>query len=145
MILYPHLAASAFLGDVARAGLPDEAERIRFFPADLRAGRLPPPAELVSFKSVLHDWPEREARELLKTGASLVTPGGRMLIFERAPLDFRRHPFTYALAPDLAFLHFLRPEKLYAETLTELGFHIDLVRTIELEVDFHLILATRKK
>ena len=130
---------------VARAAQADEAHRIRFFPTDLRGGSLPPPAGLVSFKSVLHDWPEREARELLKTGASLVQPGGRMLIFERAPLNFRRHPFTYALTLDLVFLHFLRPEKLYIDMLEELGFRIDLLQTIELEVDFHLILATRTR
>lgn len=128
---------------VAKSEKPGEADRIQFFPTDLRRGKLPPPADLVSFKSVLHDWPEPEALDLLKAGARLVKRGGRMLIFERAPLDFRKHPFTYALAPDLIFLHFLRPAHVYTRLLGSLGFALDIVQTIELEVDFHLILATR--
>jgi SAM-dependent methyltransferase len=122
-----------------------EASRIAFHPCDMRRDALPPPADLVSFKSVLHDWPDADAHRLLKRARDLVRPGGRLMIFERAPLDFRGRRPSYGLAPDLVFLHFLRPAALYLDTLAELGF-VDLdCRRIALEVEFNLIVARRQE
>lgn len=128
---------------MARTAAAEEADRIRFLTADLRTNWALPQADLVSFKSVLHDWPEADAIDLLRRGAGQVRPGGRIMIFERAPLDLCRHRFTYAMAPDLVFLHFLRPAAAYVDTLSALGFQSIETFTVELEVDFHLILATR--
>ncbi len=121
----------------------DEARRIGFFPTDMRGGALPAPADLVSFKSVLHDWPDAEARHLLTRAADLVRPGGRLLIFERAPIDVSKGRIPYAMAPDLVFLHFLRPADLYLRTLRELGFAIVTHKRMALDMDFHLIVAAR--
>ena len=120
-----------------------EAARIAFFPADLRRPRLPPPADLVSFKSVLHDWPDAEATKLIESAAATVRPGGRLLIFERAPIEARGRTITYAMAPDLVFLHYLRPEHIYLQTLGSLGFEIVTHRRLELDIGFHLIVARR--
>ena len=129
-----HIAGSAPLS---------QTSRIDFHPSDIRSGDLPTPADLVSFKSVLHDWPDRDAKLLIERAHSIVRPGGRIMIFERAPLDLRERRVTYAMAPDLVFLHFLRPPELYLEALAALGFvSIDYQR-IELEIGFHLIVARR--
>jgi SAM-dependent methyltransferase len=116
---------------------------IAFHPCDMRRDPLPASADLVAFKSVLHDWPDGDARRLLARAYDAVRPGGRLMIFERAPLDFRGRRPPYGLAPDLVFLHFLRPAALYLETLAQLGFVDVERRSVALEVDFHLIVARR--
>ena len=129
-----HLAATASV---------DEAARITFFPSDMRRGALPAETDLVSFKSVLHDWPEADAERLLERACGIVRPGGRLLIFERCPIDIKGHPISYAMAPDLVFLHFLRPADLYLKKLSQLGFEDIEYRRIELDIGFHLIVARR--
>ena len=119
---------------------PNEATRIRFWPGDMRRDALPEAADLVAFKSVLHDWPEADALRLIDRARDLVQPGGLLMIFERAPIAFEGRP-PYGLAPDLAFLHFLRPAEVYIKALGELGFVDIQYRRIELEVGFHLIVA----
>jgi SAM-dependent methyltransferase len=122
---------------------PQVARRVAFHPADMRRDALPAPADLVTLKSVLHDWPPPDAAQLIARAAGLVRPGGRLMIFERAPLDFAHRRITYALAPDLVFLHFLRPEALYLTALANCGLQVVECRRVALEVDFHLIVARR--
>ena len=130
---------------IGATATPDEAARIRFQPIDFR--RDGPQgldlSDLVTFKSVLHDWPEAEAAGLLRRGAALVRPGGRLVIFERLPLDLSRTRLTYAMLPDLMFLHFLRDPEVYVSLLTGLGFREIRLQRIELEVSFFLLEATR--
>jgi SAM-dependent methyltransferase len=128
------------LSDVADA---DEKRRISFYPTDMRVGPLPNAADLVSFKSVLHDWPDEDARRLLGRAHALVRPGGELLIFERAPIEMSGKRIPYAVAPFLAFLHFLRPADLYLRTLAELGFDAIKQRRLVLDTEFHLITARR--
>jgi SAM-dependent methyltransferase len=120
-----------------------ERERIVFFPTDMRRGPLPAPADLVAFKSVLHDWPDEDALSLLERAGSLVRPGGRILIFERAPIELGGSRPTYAMAPDLVFLHFLRPAALYVDKLRAIGFVDVEHRRLELDIGFHLVTARR--
>jgi SAM-dependent methyltransferase len=129
---------------IARTARPSEAGRIQFQACDMRCEPLPGGADLVSFKSVLHDWPDQEAVRLLRRACEIVRPGGRVMIFERSPLDLRGRPVSYAMAPDLVFLHFLRPADLYLKTLAELGFVDATYQRIVLEVGFHLIVARRR-
>jgi SAM-dependent methyltransferase len=127
------------------AAAPDKAAaaRVSFYPADMRSDDLPPPADLVSFKSVLHDWPDTDAERLLERAHGLLRPGGRLLIFERGPIKLRGKRMPYAMAPDLVFLHFLRPADLYLRKLTQLGFVSVEHRRVELDMPFHLIVARR--
>ena len=128
---------------IAAVASADEARRISFFPTDMRSGPLPIAADLVSFKSVLHDWPDHDALRLLERARALVRPGGRLVIFEREPIDARGRRIPYAMAPDLVFLHFLRPAEIYLSALEELGFAAIERRRVALEVGFHLIVARR--
>ena len=120
-----------------------EADRITFIPADLRNHALPPPVDLVTFKSVLHDWPDADARTFMDRARESVRPGGRLLIFEREPIDLRGSRIPYSMAPDLVFLHFLRPAEFYLDHLAKLGFESIEYRRIVLDIGFHLIVATR--
>ena len=104
---------------------------------------LPPPADLVSFKSVLHDWPDADAERLLQRAWSVVRPGGRLMIFERAPIEMAGRPIPYCMAADLVFLHFLRPAQFYINILDRLGFTRVTPHRIELDMGFHLIVAER--
>jgi SAM-dependent methyltransferase len=128
------------LSEVADA---DERRRISFYPTDMRVGSLPDPADLVSFKSVLHDWPDEDARHLLSRAHALVRPGGELLIFERAPIEMRGRHVPYAVSPFLAFLHFWRPADFYLQSLAELGFDAIRHRCLVLDTEFHLITARR--
>jgi SAM-dependent methyltransferase len=119
------------------------AARITFFPADMLSEPLPAAADLVAFKSVLHDWPDAEAEQLLERALTLVRPGGRLLIFERAPIEVTGKRLPYVMAPDLVFLHFFRPADLYLSKLKTLGFVSIDYRRIQLDIGFHLIVAHR--
>jgi len=122
-----------------------DAARITFFPADMRTDPLPAASDLVAFKSVLHDWPDADAERLLDRAFTLVRPGGRLLIFERAPIEATGKRVPYVMGPDLVFLHFFRPADLYVKKLKALGFASIDYRRVELDIGFHLIVAHRSQ
>jgi SAM-dependent methyltransferase len=128
---------------IAAVASPDEAARIRFCPADFRRDPLPDAADVVSFKSVLHDWPDGDAERILERALTVVKPGGRMLIFERGPIEIGNRRLPYSMAPNLVFLKFLRPPDLYLNKLARLGLTAIEHRRIELEMGFNLIMARR--
>jgi SAM-dependent methyltransferase len=119
------------------------AERVSFFPTDMRCGELPAPADVVSFKSVLHDWPDADAGRLLERAYSLIRPGGRLVIFEREPISMRGKRIPYVMASDLVFFHFLRPADLYLNKIEELGLTLLEHSRVDLDVGFQFIVARR--
>jgi SAM-dependent methyltransferase len=128
---------------VAAVARPEEAARIRFRAADFRRDPLPEAADIVSFKSVLHDWPDADAERLIERACALVNPGGCMLIFERGPIEIGDRRLPYSMAPNLVFLQFLRSPDLYLRKLAQLGLTQITHRRIALEMEFHLIVARR--
>jgi SAM-dependent methyltransferase len=128
---------------IAAVATPEEAARIRFCAADFRRDPLPAAADVVSFKSVLHDWPDADAERILERARAVVRPGGRMLIFERGPIEVGKSRLPYSMAPNLVFLKFLRPPDIYLKKLAELGFTAIEHRRIDLEMGFNLIVARR--
>lgn len=144
-----HLAATVVdllvVCALGRENLSGRAEgaRVAFHPCDMRRDPLPGAHDLVTFKSVLHDWPEEEARALLARAGQALEPGGRLVIFERAPLPRRGRRADFAAAPNLVFEPFFRPADLYCDVLRGLGFAEVAVGTVELETPFHLIEARK--
>jgi hypothetical protein len=126
-----HLAASASAG------------RVAFHEGDLRADALPAGHDVVSFKSVLHDWPPEHAAAFLGKAAAALEPGGRLIIFERVPLDLRGASPVYSMVADLVFLPFFRSPDFYVRHLTELGFAEISVERIELDTPFSLVTARK--
>lgn len=123
-------------------GAAPEGARIRFAPGDVRRDPLPAGHDLVTLKSVLHDWPDAEAGEILERAAAALAPGGTLAVFERAPLSLDGPP-TYAMVPNLVFLHFLREPDLYERNLARLGFRDIARRVIQLETAFFLVTARK--
>ncbi|MCJ2038380.1 methyltransferase domain-containing protein [Methylobacterium sp. J-059] len=130
------------LGREHLAGRPEGA-RVRFVPCDMRRDRLPNGHDLATFKSVLHDWPDAEARSLLAAAVAALVPGGRLVIFERAPMPLDG-PLDYAATGNLVFLHFFRDAALYVETMAAHGLTDIAVETVKLDMPFHLISGRKR-
>ena len=117
-------------------------DRVDFVAGDLRREDLPAGAAALTFKSVLHDWPDDHVADMLRKAVGAMAPGGRLVIFERAPWQ-TRDGFGYAQWSNLVFFHFFRPTAFYTDALRKLGCHSIACETIRLEMDFHLVTACK--
>jgi len=120
-----------------------EAGRLAFKEGDLRSDSLPTSHDLISFKSVLHDWPEDHAAEFLKKAVDALEPGGQIVIFERAPIELRGARLSYSMVANLVFLPFFRSPDLYLNRFKELGL-VD-INTDTTEMETHFFLVTARK
>lgn len=145
----PRLRATVFdlpvvcaLGREHVAGQPG-GERLCFVQGDLRHDALPEGHDLVTFKSVLHDWPDEFALAFVDRAVEALAPGGRLVIFERAtiPLDGRR--LSHAMSANLVFLPFFREARFYLDALARRGLGDIGCDTIELDMPFHLITGVK--
>lgn len=120
-----------------------QASRIEFLEGDLRSDPLPSGHDVISFKSVLHDWPEEDAALFLSKAADALEPGGRLVIFERMPIRLNGKRLPYSMVANLVFLPFFRKPDFYTDALGELGFVDIAVRSIGIEMPFALISARK--
>ena len=124
--------------------LPEpERDRIAFLKGDIRQEVPARGFDLISFKSMLHDWPEDAAKTFMARAAESLEPGGTMLIFERAPLDVTARVPPFSSLPTMLFFRSYRAPAIYAGQLLALGFTDVQIREVPLEVPFFL--ATGKK
>jgi len=114
------------------------SDRIVFRKGNARDGEFPGGFDLITFKSMLHDWPEAEARRFIEKACSALEVGGTLLIFERGPFDAGTK-LSYANIPILLFAHTLRAPSLYQECLEALGFQSVEVQWINLDMPFILV------
>jgi len=121
-----------------------EAARIAFVKGNALSDELPGGFDLVTFKSMLHDWPDKEARQLIAKGARALKPGGTLLIFERGPIEVEDGRLSYAAIPMLLFFHSFRGWSLYEEQLRSLGLVSIRVQRIKLETPFFLLTASKE-
>lgn len=141
----PHLRATVFdlplVCDIGREYLQDyeEADRVAFVKGDARRQQPPKGFDLVTFKSVLHDWPEDEATELIGKGRESLNPGGTLLVFEREPPDYHRGRPPYHVLPYLLFCHHFRHADFYVRIMERLGFIYITVTRVALEMPFMLV------
>lgn len=122
-----------------------EHPRIGFLKADVRADALPGGYDLISFKSMLHDWPEAQADAFLGKAAQALEPGGTLLVFERGPIAPRGATPSFALLPTLLFFRSYRSPEHYAGRLRALGLAGVEVRHIELDSAFFLVTASKPR
>lgn len=116
-----------------------------FAPGDMRrddlravAGGAP---DAVLFKSVLHDWPEVEARDLIARAVAALAPGGRLIIAERCAFG----GMTGGTAMDyanLVFAPFYRDPAVYQAMLRDLapGLSVAVART-RIDMDWFVLTA----
>ena len=116
-----------------------EADRIAFVAGDALRDPLPAGHDLISFKSMLHDWPDAEAGRLMDRAHDALPPGGTLLIFERAPMGGRPGGRSVASLPFLLFSPWFRSPDRYVERLRERGFREVRVRHLLLDTPFFLV------
>lgn len=120
-----------------------EAARIEFVETTGANADFPSSFDTVCFKSMLHDWPEREMRGFLERAYHALDPGGRLLIFERGLLEVGASQIPYSLIPIMLFFRSYRSAEEYVMHLEQIGFREINLKTIELEMPFMLITAVK--
>ncbi len=147
---YPGIVATVFdLPLVCDIGLQHiqsepEANRISFVKGNALTDVLPGGFDLITFKSMLHDWPEKEASQFLTKASQSLAPGGTLLIFERGPIEEGEAELSYTTIPILLFFHSFRSPTLYQEQFRELGLQDISVKTLKLETPFFIVTAKKK-
>ena len=119
------------------------SERITFASGNALTDQLPGKYDTIIFKSMLHDWPEKEASLFLSKAAEALEPGGRILVFERWAVEEGKTKLTYSLLPMLLFYHSFRSPIVYEGILRGLGFDGIEITSIDLEMPFFLLKATK--
>jgi hypothetical protein len=121
-----------------------ESAQIRFQPLHFLQDPFPADIDLITLKSVLHDWPDDLAEAIVRKAYDALPGGGRMLIFERQAWDFSVEAMPYGLLPVLLFFRSYREPQFYQTLLASAGFHNVNVQTIPLEVPFVLISGEKR-
>jgi hypothetical protein len=121
-----------------------EVDRTTFMKGDALMDPLPKGYDPCTFKSMLHDWPEREAKHLIARASQVLAPGGTLLIFERGPVKIREKSVPYSMIPFLLSFRSFRSPEIYRNQLEDSDFHPIKVQTIDLEMPFFLVVATKK-
>jgi SAM-dependent methyltransferase len=122
-----------------------EGNRVSFIKGSAFNDPLPDGFDLISFKSMLHDWPEDLAIQLMEKAGQALEPGGQLLIFERAPVDTSKVEWPYGDLPFLLFFRSFRKPEVYTEPLRNMGFKDITIQKIDLEMTFFLITATKEQ
>lgn len=130
------------VGERHISGTP-ESHRIQFDSGNMLQDPFPEGCDLITWKSVLHDWPDQHLPNLLQKSFEALTPGGRVLIFERQRWDFSHEATPYGLLPVMLFFRSYRLPPHYIQALTDANFVDVQVQQIQLEVPFLLITATK--
>jgi len=120
-----------------------EAERISFVKADGAVGPLPQGQDLVTFKSMLHDWAEEQVLSWLAYAHRALNPGGTVLIFERSILSLGESQVPYSHIPLMLFFRSYRSHEFYTDSLAAVGFRDVQCKAIELDMPFMLVTARK--
>jgi hypothetical protein len=126
--------------NIAGQGL---ADRVDFCSADAMQHELPTGFDLLTLKSILHDWPEPAVKAFLANGIKSLVKGGTLLIYERAPINFTANVHSFFLLPMALFFRSYRTPEVYQVLLSELGCEEITVEWLSLETDFFMITAVK--
>lgn len=95
------------------------SDRVRFEVGDLMQPSKQPGFDLVSFKSVLHDWPDGHVGKLIQHAWDRLVPGGRLVIIERVKSEAFSLPTGLGQAPVWMFWNYYRSPAFYGSILKE--------------------------
>lgn len=146
---YPKIQATVFdlplVCDLGKEHVRQEPEanRINFVKGNALEDAIPTGFDLITFKSVLHDWPEKIATQFIIRASHALEPEGTMLIFERGSIELGDVKLPYSMIPFLLFSHSFRSPAMYTQDLQELGYRNIRVQKIDLEMPFHLVSAVK--
>lgn len=119
------------------------SDQIQFHPLNFTQDPIPDGHDLITCKSVLHDWPDEYATHIIGSVFNALPMGGRFLIFERQQWDFQTEPTPYGSLPVMLFFRSYRKPEFYVSSLEAAGFRGVAVQTICLDLPFMLISATK--
>ena len=119
------------------------SDRIQFKPLNFTQDPIPNGYDLVTCKSVLHDWPDEYAIHIMESVYNSLPDGGRVLFLERQQWDFQNEATPYGSLPVMLFFRSYRKPQFYTSALQAAGFHGIDVQTIRLDLPFMLISATK--
>ncbi len=122
-----------------------EAGRINFLPTNVMEEELPDGYDIVTIKSLLHDWPEDYVPVFLEKAINSLKPGGTILIYERITSTIRKKHLGFSMLPILVFQRFYRSPDLYIEHIQHLGMTDIQSEIIELDMPFVVLTATKPK
>lgn len=120
-----------------------EASRITFQPLNFLTDAVPPGHDLITFKSVLHDWPDDAIEHIVGNAVAALPPGGRLLIFERQACAHALSRISWGQLPVLLFIRSYRAPEFYETLLRRLGLIEVRTQTIELETPFMLVCGSK--
>jgi SAM-dependent methyltransferase len=146
---YPLMQAVVFdlplVCEIGREHLHSKREggRISFVEGNALTDDLPKGFDLIIFKSMLHDWPEREAVQFINRASQSLAPGGTLLIFERGPIAVGEGEISYSIMPFLPFLHSFRSPDIYDKILRANGYRNIDVENIHLDSPFFILTARK--
>ena len=116
----------------------DTSARLSFVAGDARRGPLPP-VDAICFKSVLHDWSEEEARDMLSRAAAGLASGGRLIVVERGRIEDEPPTPDVGLGANLVFARFYRTPDTYAEWMRAAGLDLLVPSSASSGTTFHLV------
>jgi SAM-dependent methyltransferase len=120
-----------------------ESSRIQFLPGDAFTRPVPAGHDLITFKSMLHDWPDDAATQLIHRASRSLEPGGTVLIFERGRLGQSPTLVPYSMIPVLLFAPAFRSPALYVDALRACGLRDVVVQQVDLDMPFSLVTASK--
>lgn len=98
--------------------------------------------DVVLFKSVLHDWPEKDASDMLERAMHILSPGGRVIVCERGAYGAAdaadKHANTLS---NLVFSPFYRDHAFYSDIIAKNGFSLTQ-KSVELDMMFYATTGT---
>jgi SAM-dependent methyltransferase len=121
-----------------------EAGRVGFLEGNALVDPIPQGFDLICFKSMLHDWPERETVRFLSRAVEALEPGGVVLIFERSPLESDDAEIPFSALPFLLFFRSFRYSSWYESRLKSLGLADVATATLLLDTPFHIITGRKQ-
>jgi SAM-dependent methyltransferase len=93
--------------------------RIDFQPGDFLKDPWSGLFDVITFKSVLHDWPDQHARVLLQKAWDHLTHGGRLVVLERVNIPGGQVPLGFGQSPVWMFWNHYRSPGFYESFAAE--------------------------
>ena len=123
------------------------AERLTFHPGDARAPDAFAPFEgkidVILFKSVLHDWPEQDVRDMMERAIAILPETGRIIVCERGAYDAgNAADQDVKTLANLVFAPFYRAPDLYRDIMQDACLSVRQTR-VELDMTFHITTGAR--
>ena len=95
--------------------------------------------DAVLFKSVLHDWPEADARQMMKAAIDIIPDGGQLIVCERGAYSSEdaEHNHMTSIA-NIVFAPFYRDPAFYADLMRDAGLTVAHDH-VDLDMRFHIV------